>query len=88
MQVEVAGRTRVSDQPDLAKRFLAFILSPAFQDVIPTSNWMYPVAPMSKPLPPAFDSLVKPTQVLLFSPEEVQANRKAWTDEWLAVMSE
>lgn len=87
MQIEVAGRTRVSDQPELAKRFLAFILTPAFQDVIPTANWMYPVAPTSKPLPPAFDTLVKPTEVRLFSPEEVQANRKAWTDEWLQVMS-
>lgn len=88
MQVEVAGRTASSKQPELAKRFLAFILSPAFQDVIPTGNWMYPVAPTSGPLPPAYDTLVKPTKVLLFSPEEVEANRKAWTDEWLEVMSE
>jgi thiamine transport system substrate-binding protein len=88
MQIEVAGRTRVSDEPELAKRFLAFILSPSFQDVIPTGNWMYPVAPTSTPLPPAFDTLVKPAEVRLFTPEEVQANRKAWTDEWLAVMSE
>ncbi|TIV08150.1 MAG: thiamine ABC transporter substrate-binding protein, partial [Mesorhizobium sp.] len=40
-----------------------------------------------KPLNPAFDKLVKPTKTLLFSPEEVAANRKAWVDEWLAVMS-
>ena len=42
----------------------------------------------SAPLPPAFDTLVKPAEVRLFTAEEVQANRKAWTDEWLAVMSE
>jgi thiamine transport system substrate-binding protein len=88
MQVEVAGRTRVSDEPELAKRFLAFILSPGFQDVIPTGNWMYPVAPTSGPLPPAYDTLVKPAKVMLFTPEEVRENRKAWTDEWLSVMSE
>ena len=40
-----------------------------------------------KPLNPAFDRLVKPTKTLLFSPEQVAANRKAWVDEWLAVMS-
>jgi thiamine transport system substrate-binding protein len=60
---------------------------PAFQDIIPETNWMFPAAKTAKPLNPAFDKLVKPGKSLLFSPEEVAANRKAWVDEWLAVMS-
>ena len=44
-------------------------------------------AATDKPLNPAFDTLVKPAKTLLFSPEEVAANRKAWVDEWLAAMS-
>ena len=37
--------------------------------------------------PDAFDKLVEPEKSLLFSPEEVAENRKAWIDEWTAAMS-
>ena len=87
MQIEVAGMTKKGAQNPLAKRFLEFMLTPAFQDAIPETNWMWPAAETSKPLDPAFDRLVKPVKSLLFSPEEVAANRKAWVDEWLAAMS-
>ena len=87
MQVEVAGLTRTARQPELARRFLAFMVSPGFQDHIPTGNWMYPVIEPTDGLPPAFDGLVKPAKTLLFAPEEVRANRKRWVEEWLAAMS-
>ena len=44
MQVEVAGITAHAPQPGLARKFLAFMLSKKFQDVIPETNWMFPVA--------------------------------------------
>ena len=44
LQVEVAARTAASKQPELAQKFLQFMVSPAFQNAIPTGNWMYPVA--------------------------------------------
>ena len=88
LQVEVAGMTKAGVNNPLAARFLDFMISPAFQDVIPETNWMFPAAKTSKPLNPAFDGLVKPAKTLLFSPEEVASNRKAWVDEWLSVMSE
>ena len=88
LQVEVAGMTKAGVNNPLAARFLDFMISPAFQDVIPETNWMFPAAKTSKPLNPAFDALVKPAKTLLFSPEEVASNRKAWVDEWLSVMSE
>lgn len=86
IQVEVAGRTSTTHDPDLAKSFLAFMVSPAFQDIIPTTNWMLPVAKMDKPLPDAFNTLVQPSKTFLMSPEEVAKNRKAWVDEWVAAM--
>jgi thiamine transport system substrate-binding protein len=88
MQIEVAGRTKSSKHPELAAQFLAFIVSPAFQDLIPTTNWMYPVAATSQPLPDAFNTLVKPAKALAYSPEEVAAHRKQWVEEWLAAMSQ
>lgn len=87
LQIEVAGITTTGAKNPLAEKFLAFMTGTAFQDVIPETNWMFPAARTSKPLNPAFDKLVKPAKSLLFSPEEVEQNRKAWVDEWLAAMS-
>ena len=87
LQIEVAGITTTGAKNPLAEKFLAFMTGPKFQDAIPETNWMFPAGKTEKPLNPVFDRLVKPTRTLLFSPEEVAANRKAWVDEWLAVMS-
>jgi thiamine transport system substrate-binding protein len=88
MQIEVAGLLKASKNRELARKFLAFMLTPAFQDIIPETNWMYPAAGTSKPLNPAFNRLVKPAASLAFTPEEVAANRKAWVEEWLKAMSQ
>lgn len=87
IQIEVAGMLKNAHDKDLARSFLSFMVSPGFQDIIPTTNWMMPVANTSSPLPDAFGKLVKPTKTFLMSPEEVAKNRKAWVDEWLAAMS-
>ena len=81
--VEVAGIIEVSPRKDLARKFLAFMMGPGFQDQIPTTNWMFPAGATSGPLPPAFEALVTPEKTLIFTPEEVDQNRRAWIDEWL-----
>lgn len=87
IQIEVAGIVKNAPDKDLAKQFLAFILTPGFQDAIPENNWMMPVTATSQPLPDAFSKIVQPTKTFLMSPEEVAKNRKAWIDEWLTAMS-
>ncbi len=87
LQIEVAAAVAGSAQLELARKFLAFVTKPGFQDHIPTNNWMFPAGPTTKPLPEAFAKLVKPSKTLLFSPGEVAESRKAWIDEWLEVMS-
>jgi thiamine transport system substrate-binding protein len=86
LQIEVAAQTKKGATNPLAKQFLEFMVSPAFQDIIPETNWMLPSAKTSAPLNPAFGKLVSPDKTLLFSAEEVAANRKAWVDEWLAAL--
>ena len=86
VQVEVAAATNTSHDPALAKSFLEFMVSPAFQDIIPTTNWMFPAAKTSQPLPDAFNKLVAPAKTFLMTPDEVARNRKAWVDEWVAAM--
>jgi thiamine transport system substrate-binding protein len=88
LQVEVAGMTTKGAANPLAKQFLEFMTGPGFQNEIAETNWMFPAGEMSKPLNPAFDKLVKPAKTLSFSPEEVAANRQAWVDEWLEIMSQ
>lgn len=86
LQVEVAGVTAHAPHPALARRFLQFMLSAKFQDVIPETNWMYPAAATSAPLPSAFPPL--PGKSLLIPSAEVAQHRKAWIEEWLAAMSQ
>ena len=87
LQIEIAGLTQKGAENPRARALLSFMTGPAFQDVIPETNWMFPAGKTEKPLDPAFDKLVQPQESLLFSPEEVAENRDAWVDEWLAVMS-
>jgi len=88
MQVEVAAMTKSSDDPELARQFLRFMLSPAFQDSIPTAQWMYPAIDLPGGLPAAYDKLVDPSKPLLVPPQDVAAQRKAWVDEWLQAVSQ
>lgn len=87
IQIEVAGMLTNASDKDLAKQFLRFMISPAFQDIIPTTNWMMPVSKISEPLPDAFDKLVQPKTTFLMGSDEVAKNRQAWIDEWLTAMS-
>jgi thiamine transport system substrate-binding protein len=83
LHVELAGMTRTTKQPDLAKKFMDFVLSEPFQSAMPEGNWMIPAKTPQTGLPAAFEGLVKPNKALLFTPEEVQQNRRTFTDAWL-----
>jgi thiamine transport system substrate-binding protein len=87
MQIEVAGMTASTDQPDLARQFLDFMLTDGFQGVIPTTNWMYPARTPGGGLPEGYAALAVPETPLLFSPEEARGERDAALDEWLRALS-
>ncbi len=87
MQVEVAAVVKSTKQPALARRFMQFMLSPDFQSVIPTTNWMYPASNTAGALPNGFENLHKPQKSLLMSGAAVEKNRKAWIGEWLAALN-
>ena len=87
MQIEVAGKLAATDQPELADQFLDFMVSDAFQSVIPTTNWMYPAATPADGLPDGFDAMIEPTAALIYSPDEAVALRDVALDEWLTALS-
>ncbi len=88
MQIEVAAAVEGSLEIDLAREFLAFLIAPQAQGVLPVTNWMLPVAAPADPLPEPFSRLVTPDNALLIDPGTVAAERSAWVDEWLDAMSQ
>ena len=86
MQIEVAGVLAGSDQPDLAKDFISFMAGAEFQNIIPTTNWMYP-AFAADPLPEAFGDLVTPEKSLLFPVADAPGAREEALAEWLDALS-
>jgi thiamine transport system substrate-binding protein len=86
-QIEVAGMVRSSQQQQLAREFLEFMLSDSFQSIIPTTNWMYPATLARAKLPAGFKQLIKPSPVLLLDEQLVASQRKSWVEDWLEVMS-
>ena len=87
LQVEVAARVASSGQGDLADRALAFMISPAFQGVIPETNWMYPAVTPPGGLPKGFETLIAPQKALFYPAGEAQKARDEALAEWLSALS-
>jgi len=85
LQVEVAAQLASSKQPKLAQQFMQFMVSPAFQQTIPTGNWMYPV--IKSDLPAGYQTLQVPAKALQFTPAEVADHRAAWISAWQRAVS-
>ena len=87
LQVEVAGMTRSTDQPDLARKLPALhahravpVGDPGRQlDVSGDRSRQPACRPPSRPC--------RAGEVAAARPAEVDASRRAWIDDWLAAMS-
>lgn len=86
-QVEVAGIVASSRQPDLARSFLAFLLTGEAQAILPETNWMYPARTPPGGLPASFSTIAVPAKALTTDPAVMAKERRAWIDEWLAAMA-
>ena len=87
MQIEVAGKLANTDQNELADQFLNFMVTDAFQSIIPTTNWMYPaVFPLSG-LPAGFETLIQPSNSLIYDATEAEDKRDEALAEWLTALS-
>lgn len=86
LQVEVAAALAASDQVDLARDFLEFLVSDAAQSVLPTTNWMYPAVTPEDGLPEGFDTLIEPGTVLSHPAGEVPETREAAMRDWMRAL--
>jgi thiamine transport system substrate-binding protein len=76
----VAGLLARAKNKENAKKFMVFMLSPAFQDIIPLTNWMYPVIDI--PLPESFR--VNPKSDKPLNPAPLAQSE---INEWAALLS-
>ncbi|MBM2575479.1 thiamine ABC transporter substrate-binding protein [Jannaschia sp. Os4] len=74
--VETAGLVADTDSPEAARAFMDFVLTPAFQEVIPTGNWSFPAA-QAGDLPEGFETLDMPDRVIHLTSPEAEAARDA-----------
>lgn len=80
-QIEGMGVVKFSKQKDVAKKFLAFMLSPEVQKEIPTTQWMLPVI-TGVPLPDSFKNLPQPLKEVPFNLEYVESAKDRWLNQW------
>ena len=81
LSIEFAGILATSNNKFIANKFLQFMISEDFQSVLPSTNIMYPVTNIQD-LPKAFNILEIP-KVLQLDPEEINARKEDWINEWL-----
>ncbi|SLM64635.1 MULTISPECIES: thiamine ABC transporter substrate binding subunit [Dickeya] len=85
LQVEVAAPLAGSKNPQLAAQFLQFMVSPTVQNLIPTTNWMYPA--IRTDLPAGYQNLSVPANALTFSAQQVAEQRAGWVQAWQRAVS-
>jgi len=83
VMVETAAQLAGTDQPELAQAFMDFVLTPAFQSIIPTGNWSFPAA-QAGDLPAGFEKLALPDTALIYTAEEAEALRDVVVAEFEA----
>lgn len=85
-QIEFAGVLAGTDQPELARALVDFLLSEPFQEDIPLRMFVYPVNEKAE-VPEEFvryaGTVAEPASV---APEEIDANREAWIEAWTDVV--
>jgi len=86
--VELAAKVATTDNADLADQFMAFILTPEFQSLIPTTNWSFPAALPTDQWPEGFQSLPVPEKVLFYSEDEAAALRDEAIEAWRTALSQ
>ena len=84
-QVEIAGIVRGAPNPLEAERCMDFIVSAQFQELIPLSQFMYPIHP-DAPLPDSFAGVARAGKLVTLDEAAVAVRIDRWISDWEAVM--
>lgn len=80
-QVEGMGIVRTCRDLDLAHAFLNLVLSVEIQELMPTTQWMFPVNARAK-LPPGYEYAVIPEKPVFLAPELIGQKLEEWLSQW------
>ena len=80
-QIEYSAIMKETQNLKLAQLFIDFTLGEDFQNIIPTTNWMFPVIEY-KPLPASFHIIKKPKIVPQLHIETIKKKNTQWLNEW------
>jgi len=85
-QIEYVGILRGAREPELARRFVDFMLSEQFQADIPLQMWVYPTR-SGVPVPDFFRTFAPvPRTPASLEPGVIDTNRDAWIKAWTKIM--
>ncbi len=85
-QVEFAGILKGSENQDLAKAFIEFLLSDTFQSDIPLQMWVFP-ARTGTALPQVFNDFALTAEEPATVPAEtIEQHRETWLEAWTDVV--
>ena len=87
MAVHAEGVLRGAKNPDLARKFVDFMLTSLVQSDIPTQMWVYPVLPKIA-LNTVYRFADQPTgsQISVLQPQTISANSARWLENWTRVV--
>lgn len=80
-QIEFVGVLKGAKNPDLAKKFVDFMVTPKFQEDVPEQMFVFPVLRDAK-LPDFYKFAETPKKPASVSPADIDANRDAWIKAW------
>lgn len=84
--VEFAGVLAGTEHPDEAGQLVDFLSGPEFQGALPLTNFVVP-ANGTVELPAEFEATdALPSDPLTMTPDEIDAGRDAWIEEWTETM--
>lgn len=81
LQLEGIGIVRNSENQLNARKFINFMLSAEAQNVIPLTNFMFPVNSNVK-LPNSFKHALKPDMSIQIDHSEIKSNYDTWLNKW------
>jgi len=84
-QIEFIGVLKGAKNPDLARKFVDFMLTTKFQEDIPAQMFVFPVMPDAK-LPDFYKFAERAPKPAIVSAAEIDANREAWIKAWTDVV--
>ena len=87
LQIEGVAVLRGAKNPDLARKFVDFMLTNPVQSDIPTQMWVYPVLP-NIALNTAYRFADQPmgSQISVLQPATISANSARWLENWTWVV--